>query len=53
MENLFPGFGAPNSACLWDTTLTIACGNAAVDWLEPDVQEMSDAEDEVMFDVSG
>ena len=33
--------------------IAIACGNAAVDWLEPDAQEPSDAEDEIMFDVAG
>ncbi len=33
--------------------ITIACGNVAVDWPEPDAQETSDAEDEVMFDVAG
>ncbi len=32
---------------------SIACGNAAGDWLEPDAQDTSDAEDEVMFDVAG
>ncbi len=33
--------------------ITIACGNVAVDWPEPDAQETSDAEDEVTFDVAG
>jgi hypothetical protein len=52
MEYLFPSFGDELCVAL-GYDITIACVNAAVDWLEPDGQATSDAEDEMTFDVAG